>query len=195
MKPLNVIGHEEIISEALAATTPILEQVQWAEDEIRMAQRTWPEAGDRLFHAFPLIQPPPHRALRTEPVYRAYARELLCRLARNEDTRPATAIEGCLVLRDLSLRVPLSGPAIGLYLRLWREAGMTELFDRDMNVHYESLVGSQIDEHERDLRSRAARHDRVFARPRCDGLHHGQRTQCQFANQPVGEAPEVEREQ
>lgn len=126
--------------------------ILWAEQEIAAAQHRHRSAADRIWRSFNLLKPTLGRM--REPVYRAHCRELLDRVAHSEDTRPGTAAECCIAMCEISLRVPLSTAAVGLYTRMWT---FMRLVPDDMtttNEHYEALAGSQIDEHEALLRAK-----------------------------------------
>jgi hypothetical protein len=79
--------------------------IEHAEDEISQAMQRHPGHADRIWHSFSLLTPTLDR-LATEVVYRAHCRELLDRVARGEDTRPATAAECCVALMETSLAAP-----------------------------------------------------------------------------------------
>ncbi|MDG4783274.1 hypothetical protein O7614_26800 [Micromonospora sp. WMMD961] len=139
---------------------PLFEAMGWSEDEIQAAQRRHPDAADRIYHSFILLQPQHDLLMRSELLYRAHCRELLNRVARNEDTRPGTAAECIAVLRDTSLVGPLNMAGTGLYFRLWRAAGLPPISGATDNMHYEALAGSAIDGAEAELRKKLRQADR-----------------------------------
>ncbi|MEV1109959.1 hypothetical protein AB0I95_15075 [Micromonospora sp. NPDC049751] len=139
---------------------PLFEAMEWSEDEIRSAQRRHPDAADRIYHSFILLQPKHDLLMRSELLYRAHCRELLDRVARNEDTRLGTAAECIAVLRDTSLVGPLNMAGTGLYFRLWRVAGLPPIKGATDNMHYEALAGSAIDGAEAVLRNKLRQADR-----------------------------------
>lgn len=167
-------GLLEEISEALS---PVLTQMEWAEDEICKATNRHPDAGDALYHSFKLLAPTRSR-MHTEFVYRGHCRELLDRVARCEDTRPGTAAEIVIALCEVSLTVPISGIAVGLLFRMWSEAfpGQAEIdIDRQ---HREALYGADIDDAEATIRAKLAVPERLLGAIDCAGLHHGERVNC-----------------
>src|SRR6185503_7858047 len=78
--------------------------------------------ADVFHHAFSLIRPRDIGPRMVEFVYRSHAAELLDQLAAGADTLEPTAAEMCLACSEISQRVPLHGPAAGVYLRLWAPA-------------------------------------------------------------------------
>jgi hypothetical protein len=144
---------EDIIATTDHQVVSTLRLISWAENEIEAAQARHPQIAERLWHSFTLLAPA--LPLRWNPrVYRAHCRELLERVAANLDTRPGTAIECCLVLSEVSLRVPLSAGAAGLYARLWRSAGLPPDALSDSSAGYEARHADRIDELEHSLRGR-----------------------------------------
>lgn len=129
----------------------------WAEAEIDAAQRRHSAVADQIWRSFRLLQPT-HALMRNEMVYRAHCAELLDRVAHGADTRPGTAAECCIALCEVSLQVPLSTSAAGLYARMWRLAGLPPVELADASDHYEALEGSAIDDHEAWLRCKLRQH-------------------------------------
>jgi hypothetical protein len=95
--------------------------VSWAEVEIEQATRRHPDAAERVQKGLPLLQLT-DALMGFEEVYRSHCAELLDRVARQEDTRPATAAECVIALSDLSRQGPLNSTGISLCLRMWRLA-------------------------------------------------------------------------
>lgn len=93
-------------------------QMAWAEDEITQAQQRHPDAAEKLWDAFLVIQGT-HELMGTEFVYRAHARELLERVYADEDCRAPTDVEIVCGLSEASLRAPLNTRAVTLYMRLF----------------------------------------------------------------------------
>lgn len=143
------------------ALDSLFRAMQWAEDEIDAAQHRHGAVADRIWGSFGLLRPT-HELMRTEPVYRAHCRELLDRVACGQDTRPGTAAECCIALREISLRVPLRTSAAGLYTRMWRLAQLPPADLTNNSEHYEALEGSQIDEHVAWLRAKLRQDWRVL---------------------------------
>lgn len=171
-------------AELTAECAPIFDQIGWAEDEIAAAQRRHPAVADRLWHCFLLLEHG-HELMRREILFRAHCREILERVAAGHDTRDGTAAEVVVVLRAACLAVPLTTTGAGLYLRMWRAAGLPPV-DPNGHIadqeHYEALVGRQIDELEADLRRQLRRPDRVQDPGlTCSGLHNGEPVKCEYA--------------
>jgi hypothetical protein len=137
----------------LDALGPVLEAMEWAEEEITTAQIENPEAAVRLHASFLLLRPT-HDRMQTEMVFRAHCRELLRRVVREEDTRPGTAAECCAALSETSKIAPMRTSAAGLYARMWKLAELPPTDLTGAGEHYEALEGSQIDEHEGWLRTK-----------------------------------------
>lgn len=137
------------------------QQMAWAEDELSRATKRHPAEGDALYHAFRLLRPH-HDLMATEFVYRSHCREILERVAHQEDTRPGTAAEVCCLCHDASQVAPLTTPAAGLYFRMWAVAfpdnpahgGVDNL------SHYEALEGPAIDDLETTARRKLTIPDR-----------------------------------
>ena len=167
-----------------------LQWVEWAEDEIQAAIARHPAQADLLFHAFQVIRPgdgfrfPPH----TEFVWRGHFREQLDRVAAEQDTRPATWAEICLLMSAASQKAPLRSPAVGLYIKAWARAfpgvdgGMGELAGE--LAHYERMEGAEMDTLEREARRAVANRNGWRRLPKdltCDGTHWGDPAPgCQF---------------
>ncbi|MEU5407412.1 hypothetical protein [Nocardia asteroides] len=161
-----------------------LTQTDWAEDEIHQAQQQrHPDVADVLFRGFSLLTAT-HSRMSTEFVYRAHARELLDRVATGQPTKPGTAVEVVLSLMQVSLVTPLNTAAFGLYLRMWRQAGLPDLGEpvKGFDDHYEAIAARGIDEFEAVARRKLAVPDRVLALTTCDGRHHGQPVACRLAS-------------
>lgn len=69
--------------------------------------------------AFMLLMPPVSMFDKDPAVYRSHVRELLRRIARGEDTRPATDAECLCALSAASLDAPLSSTPAALFERLF----------------------------------------------------------------------------
>ena len=172
----------ELFKEITSEVSEVMSSIEWAEDEIRSAQRRHPTRADELVHSFALICPPGGVPIRTEGAVRAYARELLERVARGEDTRSGTAVEVCMALKEASLRAPLSHEGFGLYARMWAAAGLPEVDGIvDMRAHYEAISTGALDVAEAQARAAICRRDRVWTKPDCGGFHHGVPTPCRYA--------------
>jgi hypothetical protein len=158
----------------------IFERMDWAEDEIKKAQRRHPKQADRIFHSFKLLCSS-HELMGTEFVYRAHCRELLNRVAAGQDTRPGTAAEVAIACCESSQVAPLTDTGAGLYGRMWKAAGFPgDQWDMRQE-HHEALSSSLIDDAEREMRHKLADADRKFGVDDCCGKHHGKQVSCEFA--------------
>ena len=167
-----------------AQLAAVLTTIEWAEDEIAQATKRHPAEADVLYHAFTILTPPPSMPA-TEFVHRGHARELLERLAADQDTRPATDAELCVICSETSLRAPLTSAGAGLYFRAWARAFPSVPGPADADLpYYERLHGAAIDDLERILRNKAAVPGRRLGAITCDGYHHGELLTCRF-NRPT----------
>ena len=118
----------------------------------------------------------------TDFVYRSHCRELLDRVANDEDTRPATAAEACCAMLETSQLAPLRSSAVGFYLRMWTAAGFPEIEGHAVDSeHHEALEKTVIDEHEQFVRRKLAVADRRLGEVTCEGRHHGEDVACVYA--------------
>lgn len=191
-KYIGKIGGEigALVDDVMSSIGATLDMIGVAEDEIRAAQRRWPNQKDVLFHSFSLVRPERGVDIH-EQLYRSYVRELLDRIGSGKgDTRDGTTAEVLLGLKEASLRAPLSHEGFALYLRMWEEAGMPPLWDEgevNRGELYEALSRQRIDEDEQRAR-RAVRMDTRrldLSEIRCEGLHHGEPVACKFAADTV----------
>lgn len=146
----------------LGAIESVFRCMEIAEEEIAAARggRTEADPDDPLWRSFTLLRTT-HEQMSTEFVYRAHCRELLERVRRGADTRPATDAEMALALMDVSLVTPMTGAATGLQFRVFKRrfpAQYASLFaDGSANADdYEKLYGPAIDEHETFTRKKLA---------------------------------------
>lgn len=174
--------HTLLGTESTKTLTTTFAQLDWAEDEITHAQDRHRDVADVLYHGFSLLTAT-HERMSAEFVYRAHARELLERVAAGLSTKQGTAVEVALSLMQVSLTTPLNTTAFGLYLRMWRQAGMPDLGEpvKGFDEHYEAIAASGIDEFEALARRKLAVPDRVLALSTCDGRHHGEPVTCRLA--------------
>ncbi|WP_280464361.1 hypothetical protein [Nocardia cyriacigeorgica] len=158
------------------------DQFDWAEDEIRRGQRRHQYHRDVLHHSFGLLAPT-HDLMSREFVYRSHCRELLDRIAAGADTTLATAAEAALSLVQASHSAPLNTAAFGLYVRMWKLAGFPALNALgSVEVHYEAIAASEIDDLENWTRTKLAVRDRALTGITCRGRHHDEPVNCRFAN-------------
>ncbi|WP_280471587.1 hypothetical protein [Nocardia cyriacigeorgica] len=157
------------------------DQFNWAEDEIRHAQRRHQDHRDVLHHSFGLLAPT-HDLMSREFVYRSHCRELLDRVAAGSDTTVATAAEVALSLEQASHAAPLNTIAFGLYVRMWKIAGFPALDALgSVEVHYEAIAASEMDDLENWTRQKLAVRDRTLTDITCCGHHHSESVSCRFA--------------
>ncbi|PKV81085.1 hypothetical protein ATK86_5535 [Nocardia fluminea] len=163
--------------------TTTLTQQDWAEDEISRAQQRHPDVAGVLHHSFSLLTAT-HERMSTEFIYRAHARELIERVATGVSTKPGTSVEVVLLLMRASLVTPLNTTAFGLYLRMWRQAGLPDLGGpiAGLDGHYEAIDASGIDDFEAIARRKLAMPSRVLTLVACEGRHLGEPADCRFAS-------------
>jgi hypothetical protein len=140
--------------ETFSQLGPIFQQMEWAEEEIELAQRLHPVQADLLWTTCRLLVPT-HELMRTEFVYRSHCRELLERVADGQDTRPGTSAEVAIACSQTSLLAPLTTSGTGLYLRAWAKAFPDRPIADDSSdrlAHHEALKGDVVDEHEAMVR-------------------------------------------
>lgn len=178
-----MVSVSDVLGDMYSEICDVFDTMEWAEDEIRSAQERWPDQADVLFHSFRLIRPPSDIHFPSEVVYRAYARELLERVAQDVTTVSATAVEILLALQKTSLIAPLSSEGVGLYVRMWEAAKLPQVEGiSGLSDHYDAIMGSRLDVEYADLRMRLARADRVQPDViACEGVHHGVAVTCRFA--------------
>ncbi len=165
-----------------SAMESVFARMDWAEDEIKRAQRLRPNDADTLWHSFKLLTPT-HDPMATEFVYRSHVRELLRRVGRGEDTRPATWAEIACACAEASRLAPMTDTGFGTYARAWNMAHFPMAFPDQSGAvkHVEALHQSGIDELTADLRRKLTVKDRVLGTVECSGMHHGETVECRFA--------------
>lgn len=170
-----------ITAEIRAATGPVFEQIEWAEDEIARASARRPRRADLLYHCFSLLTPTAE-LMGTEFVYRGHCRELLDRMVRGGDPREPTNAEVAIACCLSSLAVPPNSAFVTVYMRAWAAAFPgTKAFETLDRVSYERVAGSRASRLETDVRRRLRRPDRQVPAIDCRGLHHGEpRSGCSF---------------
>ncbi|MEV1170826.1 hypothetical protein [Nonomuraea sp. NPDC049784] len=181
-----------ILGAAASELDNTLDQVDWAEEEIAAASRRHPTQADVLFHTFSLLKPQysrlTHRRMTTEFVFRAHCRELLGRVIAGEDTRPGTAVEALCALGPALRATTLTKSAIGLYIRMWKQAFPDRDIFGDRLQHYEALEKTHIDDHETWLRDKLANKNRQLTTIDCKGQHHREWVTCRYADPSRGPA-------
>ncbi|ANZ13332.1 hypothetical protein ACH4YO_40670 [Streptomyces noursei] len=158
-------AHELI--KALLPEAPYIESILraagWAHEEIDKAQDRHGERGKGLiWNSFLLLQAT-HDKLFREVLYRAHCREILDRVARDEDTRPGTDAEIIIGIHEASLVAPMTSGAACLYFRLLDrsvpELSQAAAPDIDLAA-YEKVHGRVADEYEADLRRKLRQESR-----------------------------------
>jgi hypothetical protein len=147
----------ELLDNVSRSLGAVFLQIEWAEEEIEAARQAHDER-DRgpLWSSFKLLRST-CEGMEHEHIYRAHCRELLNRVVRGQDTGPGTDAEMICVLRTSGLAAPLTHGACCLYFRLFERAtgdlwpNMRKEIDLDA---YESIHGTQADEHEEWLRGK-----------------------------------------
>ncbi|MFI7641885.1 hypothetical protein [Nonomuraea sp. NPDC049400] len=124
----------------------------------------------------------------TEFVYRAHCRELLSRVIAGEDTRPGTAAEAVCAMIDAFKATTLRKSAIGLYIRMWKQAFPDKDIFGDRLQHYEALEKTHIDDHETWVRDKLANKNRVLTTIECTGQHHSEWVTCRYADPSSGQS-------
>lgn len=159
----------DIAAQLKAKLTSVFDLMGIAEEEIEAAQKRFGEPvgkGDGpIWNSFTLLMPT-HPDMKAESLYRAHCRELLDRVGRGEDTRPATHAEMIFALSEASLRAPLDNGATGLYLKLGMEcfpeitSRILKEIDRTVD-DYERLHGREMEGHEEYLKRRMRQEWRI----------------------------------
>lgn len=135
-------------------------QMELAEEEISKAQARHGETGmgGPLWRSFLLLQPQhSNTRMRSETLYRSHCHELLERVVKGADTRPATDAEIIAFLAECSLAVPLTSSAACLYFRLADRSipELARVTEPAIDLAaYEKVHGNQADQHEDHLRKK-----------------------------------------
>jgi len=181
--PAYIVELDRLLPGFAGATTGVigqLHQIGIAEHALGEAGERTPAQADRLFHAFDLLVPTTE-GMTTPFVYAAHCRELADRIAKDEDTQDATAVEVLGALMKVTAVAPMNTVGTGLAFRLWSRAGLDHLLGIDESGrHYEALRGSQIDDAEAWCRRRLAQPWRRLGDIDCDGFHHGAPVTCRY---------------
>lgn len=178
----------DIVTEIRDALGNVFDVMTWAEEEIAAAQRRHPERADKLWHSFSLlrVQEGYSERLSVEAVYRAHAREILERVARDADTRPATAAEIVVGLLATAELAPLSHEGFALVARMWQLAGLPDNDGFTAALpHAEALSGDRLDREEAAARRKCGDQARTLGTIECDGQHHGKHVACAYAPAPA----------
>jgi hypothetical protein len=93
-------------------------QMGIAEEEIDRIQRNYPRRSEYLNKVgFLLCMPSPVLRLASEWTFRAHCREILERMAIDQDTRPPSSAELAIAFSETSLKAPLNPTGASLYAR------------------------------------------------------------------------------
>lgn len=155
----------------LALFDDVFERITWAEEEISKAMARHgeqpPPEGKRgtgpIWNAFRLLRST-HQRLGAERLYRAHCHELLDRVAKGEDTRPATDAEIIVILQEAALAAPLNEGAVCLFFRLALRSipEMARALGSEIDMTaYESIHGRKADEYEVETRYKGAQDWRI----------------------------------
>lgn len=185
----------ELFHQIQGEVTTAFRFLDWAWAEIIIAQEQHPHAADLLYHATPLLARRRfgETSMDVEFVYRGHCRELLTRLAKGEDTRPATDTEICMVCSELSLKAPLNAAATGVYFSAWLRAFPDDpVWDGQVDeaAHHARMDGYEMRDMERRIRRQAsAPARRLPPGLSCDGDHGGTPAECRFIPGTLDGAP------
>ena len=124
----------------------VFSRMEIAEQEISVAIEgcTDSSLARRLNASFRHLLPTTPLSQVGEEVYRSHVREILERVAADEDLRPGTKAEVLSVLAEASLRSPLTDDAFLLYCKLFRDV----VSSTDGTRHRSPLEGQQFHEDE-----------------------------------------------
>jgi hypothetical protein len=134
--------------------------MEWAEDEIELAQDRYGETGHGPIWKQGFAAVKQTDLIDSELLFRAHCREILGRIADGDDLRPGTDAEIIWVLRNASLRSPMQPGIDCLYFRLFARRFPVQSSSISGPVDlaaYESVHGSAADDHERRLRAKLSR--------------------------------------
>ena len=172
---------QELLTTITASLTGVLDQMGWAEDEIKLATARHPHRADTLYHSLSLLTPTFDR-MSTPFVFESHCRELLARVVDGHDLRPGTAAEVCLAISRVSQATPVLSSAAGLYMRMWLAAGFPHNATfAEFSAHHEALEKSVIDDFEQFARNKLAVPSRQLGEISCAGRHHGEDVVCVYA--------------
>jgi hypothetical protein len=171
---MNRFAMKQILGELPTGVASAFADMGIAEEEISAAIKRHKQKQHELFDSFLLLMPTV--VLKTngnQTLYRFHCRELLERIANDEDTRPGTKAEVVSAISEMSMRGPLVSEWAALYGKLFLEffpkeakkifAGET----RWIHGHWPT----QLDEMLRECRRKLADENRV-SKPR-KGAKHG----------------------
>ena len=132
----------------------LFDQMEVAEDEIAKAQNRHPDAKEKLWNAFRLMQPGVLLGFPDE-LYRAHCRELLERIYQDLDTRPGTQAECLVAFSEMSLVAPLRHDAELAMKHLFVSLFPNQAAQWDVVPTYETYQGA-TNEILAQVRSKAA---------------------------------------
>jgi hypothetical protein len=147
------------------ALDTVFNAMEIAEDEIDRAMRLYPESKNAIWNAFKMLQMPAIFRGKSDKLYRAYCRELLARVAKGEDVRPATDAELIVNIAEASLAAPPTRTAGYLYMTLFHKIFGSEAYDDlglDDGAKYMIVPQSAVDELHGTLRNKGAVDERAL---------------------------------
>lgn len=109
----------QVLTDLTNAANDIFGVMEWAEDEIAYSMNEHPHKSDLLFGTFLTLRP--HFQFCSEKLYRAHCRELLERVAHDEDVRQPTRAEMLELLSRVSGFIPFHSHAGALYRLIFEE--------------------------------------------------------------------------
>jgi len=145
--------------------TDAFSRMDVAEEEIQRAQQVYPDQSDRLWCAFHLLCPPSILNGRPVEMYQAYCRELLERIATEEDTTLGTNAECLIALSEASLRSPMTQTAKALYFDLFKAVFGEDVIDKlDIAKGAQYMVAQPVFKEEllQDIRKKIRVPDRKY---------------------------------
>lgn len=146
----------------------IFKMMEYAEDEIKIAQAKYQDHAQELFDSFyPICSPSRvfvNEYAGIENLYRRHVKELLLRVINGEDTRPPTRIEKMILLCEMSLRQPLRSTTCLLYSRLMKqEFGYVPYDESDPLYQFREEYPGECDELDHDLVRKLTVDERIHA--------------------------------
>jgi hypothetical protein len=146
--------------DARRVVSETFDRMEVAEEEIASAKRRYKRIAHRINRAFKILWPTPGLRMFSTELYRAHARELIERVARNEDTRPGTKAEVLAMMSRTSLDAPLNNLGMAMTMRLFRDL-YPQLEHPDLADHREPWEGAS-DEQLAECRRKLTVEDRVM---------------------------------
>jgi len=111
-------------------------RMEIAEEEIELAKTKYPDQTDATHGSFRLLMYDELFECVIDDVYRQHCKELIQRVAKKQDTRPATKAEVMCALSGMSLVAPLDRDAAALF---------SNLFEQIMDAEFEATTVESYD--------------------------------------------------